>query len=222
MRTDVDIDALMADTWLVVTQLRYGAPALEGDALYRNCCQQVEQVQKALEQAGYDEESIRHISYAQCALLDETVMGRQSPDGSADAGHKAWQVAPLQARYFGSLKAGEALYDRIAEVLHQPAPVDAVLTCYHRVLALGFRGLYSVRPVDPQQRAETLSALAQRVKPLDTGLSLVITRAGARRGKLLRSVWFWVITALVLTTLIWCGGHAWLTSLLAQQLPGLH
>lgn len=222
MRNDVDIDTLMADTWLVVAQLRYGAPALEGDALYQHCCRQVEQVKSALEKAGYDEDSIRHISYAQCALLDETVMGRRLPDGSADAGHKAWQVAPLQARYFGSLKAGEALYDRIAEVLHQPAPVEAVLTCYHRVLALGFRGLYSVRPVDPQQRAETMAALAGRVKPLETRLPLVISRAGARRGRLLRSVWFWIITALVLTTLVWFGGHAWLQALLAQQLPELH
>ena len=35
-------------------------------------------------------------------------------------GQAAWRKAPLQARFFGSLRAGEALWDRIAEVLHQP------------------------------------------------------------------------------------------------------
>ena len=159
MRNDIDIDSLMADTWLTVAQLRHGARAPDGQALYKNCCAQVESVREALERAGYDSESITHISYAQCALLDEAVMNRkpvtalsgsepsgaesvQAPETDAllkveiDDGAKAWRAAPLQARYFGSLRAGGALYDRIAEVLRQPSPVPAVLVCYQRVLAL--------------------------------------------------------------------------------------
>lgn len=141
MRKETDIDALMAETWLTVTLLKQGATTPDGNVLYDTCCKHVESVREALDRAGYDEASIDHISYAQCALLDEVVMSRKLHDGAdADAGQVAWRKAPLQARYFGSLHAGEALWDRIAEVLRQPAPNMAVLTCYHRVLALGFQG----------------------------------------------------------------------------------
>lgn len=239
MRKDIDIDCLMADTWLTVAQLRHGARAPDGTALYKNCCVQVENVREALERAGYDSESITHISYAQCALLDEAVMNRKPvapvdaevtlPDSETvtlqktdvDEDIKAWRAAPLQARYFGSLRAGGALYDRIAEVLRQPSPVPAVLTCYQRVLALGFQGQFSLSGVGQEQREEVIAALNERVPPLETGVSLVVQKTGKRRYNILRSVWFWIILAVVLTALVWAGGHLWLQDLLRQQLPEL-
>lgn len=227
MRKDLDIDQLMEDTWLTVTLLRQGAATPDGDALYRNCCQQVDNVRKTLQSAGYDEASIGHISYAQCALLDETVMSRKPEDAGGgkeavlDEGQRAWRTAPLQAKYFGSLHAGEAIWDRIAEVLHQPAPVEAVLVCYHRILALGFQGLFSVNTVSQTQRNETFRALSERVPALDAGLSLIVHRTGHRRYSLLRSVWFWIGFAVVLTGLVWLGGHHWLQTLLSSQLPEL-
>lgn len=239
MRKDIEIDSLMSDTWLTVAQLRHGARAPDGQALYKNCCAQVESVREALERAGYDSESITHISYAQCALLDEAVMNRKPvttadaevalPDSEAetsqktdlDEGIKAWRAAPLQARYFGSLRAGGALYDRIAEVLRQPSPVPAVLTCYQRVLALGFQGQFSLSGVGQEQREEVIAALNKRVPPLETGVDLVVQKTGKRRYNILRSVWFWIILAVVLTALVWAGGHLWLQELLRQQLPEL-
>lgn len=238
MRKDIDIDSLMADTWLTVAQLRHGARVPDGQALYKNCCAQVESVREALERAGYDNESITHISYAQCALLDEAVMNRkpvtlatdseQIPDdeksqkADMDEGIRAWRAAPLQARYFGSLRAGGALYDRIAEVLRQPSPVPAVLTCYQRVLALGFQGQFSLAGVGQEQREEILSALNERVPPLETGMSLVVHKTGKRRYNLLRSVWFWIVLALVLIAAVWIGGHLWLQDLLRLNLPEPH
>ncbi|MDU6412575.1 MAG: type VI secretion system protein TssL, short form, partial [Yersiniaceae bacterium] len=174
-----------------------------------------------------DEASIGHISYAQCALLDETVMSRKSPeseeDGSSqmDKGQAAWRKAPLQARFFSSLQAGEALWDRVAEVLRQTAPVDAVLTCYHRVIALGFQGLYSVQTVSRTQREEVIRELAGRVSLPDAGLSLVIHRMGKHRYSLLRSIWFWIVLSAVLTGAVWWGGHLWLQALLSAQIPEL-
>ncbi|EKH2051437.1 type VI secretion system protein TssL, short form, partial [Salmonella enterica] len=148
---------------------------------------------------GYDDASVEHISYAQCALLDETVMSRKSEkseegeEPKVDEGQVAWRKAPLQARFFGSLRAGEALWDRIAEVLRQPSPNPAVLTCYHRVIALGFQGLYSLKAVSQSQRDEVVKALSERVSPPDTGLSLVVHRMGKHRWSLMRSVWFWIV-----------------------------
>lgn len=227
MRQDIDIDQLMAETWLVVTMLKKGSTTPDGTALYDKCVKQVESVREALERAGYDEASIEHISYAQCALLDEAVMSRKpekAEEGEAvrvDEGQVAWRKAPLQARFFGSLHAGEALWDRIAEVLRQPAPNNAVLTCYHRVIALGFQGLYSLKAVSQTQRDEVIRALTERVSPPDAGLSLVVHRTGKHRYSLMRSVWFWVVLAIVLTGVVWWGGHLWLQALLSAQIPGL-
>ncbi|HAV1831580.1 TPA: DotU family type IV/VI secretion system protein [Enterobacter hormaechei subsp. steigerwaltii] len=246
MKKDTDIDALMAETWLTVAQLRHGGEVSDGPALYAACKGQVESVREALERAGYDSESIDHISYAQCALLDETVLNRKpaekttapgtdepgtvdmassdkygdtAPKITLDAARKAWRSAPLQMVYFGSLRAGGALYDRIAEVLRQPAPEPAVLTCYQRVLALGFQGQYSLSGVGQSRRDEVISALNERVPPLETGASLVVHKTGRRRYNLLRSVWFWILVAVVLTGAVWLGGHLWLQDLLHQQLP---
>lgn len=77
MKKDTDIDALMAETWLTVAQLRHGGEVTDGPALYAACKGQVDSVREALERAGYDSESIDHITYAQCALLDETVLNRK-------------------------------------------------------------------------------------------------------------------------------------------------
>ena len=229
MRKETDIDELLAETWLTVSLLKHGGVTPDGAELYRRCCGQVERVRKALADAGYDEASIAHISYAQCALLDETVMSRQpvsqGDDGDMparpDVGQAAWRQAPLQARYFGSLRAGEALWDRVAEVLKQPAPVQAVLTCYHRVIALGFRGLYSLGSVSQGQRDEVMSALSARVPAPDAGLSLMIRRTGRRHYSILRSLWFWIACAVVIATVAWWGGYLWLQSLLETQIPEL-
>ncbi|UJD95558.1 DotU family type IV/VI secretion system protein [Lelliottia amnigena] len=250
MIKDFDIDALMAPTWLTVAQLRHGGKVTDGPALYATCKAQVESVREALDRAGFDAESVDHITYAQCALLDETVLNRRPEPKSAvvdsaetgatestsadetsrdtlnmatlDAGQKAWRSAPLQAVYFGSLRAGEALYDRIAEILRHPAPELAVLTCYQRVLALGFQGQYRLSGVGQSRRDEVIAALNERVPPLETGASLVVQKSGRRRYNLLRSVWFWIVLAVVLAAVAWFGGHLWLQDLLHQQLPEPH
>ncbi|WP_435953133.1 type VI secretion system protein TssL, short form [Dryocola sp. BD626] len=227
MRQDIDIDQLMAETWLTVTMLKKGAVTPDGTALYEKCVRQVESVREALERAGYDDDSIDHISYAQCALLDEAVMGRKAEkpedndEVTLDAGQLAWRKAPLQARFYGSLYAGEALWDRIAEILHQPAPLDAVLICFHRVIALGFQGQYSLKAVSQTQRDEVIKALSERVPQPDAGLSLVVHRTGKHRYSLMRSVWFWIVLAVLLTAATWWGGHLWLQALLSAQIPGL-
>ena len=222
MKQEIDIDQLMAETWLTVSMLKKGATTLDGAAFYQKCCRQVEAVRDALKCAGFDEASIGHISYAQCALLDEAVMSRRGENAKqadqGDKGQVAWRKAPLQARYFGSLYAGEALWDRLAEVLRQPAPVNAVLTCYHRVISLGFLGLYSIKTFSQSQRDEVIKALAARVTPPDMGLSLVIHRSPKRRYRLLRSIWLWIVVALILTGTVWWCGHLWLQDLLSAQI----
>jgi hypothetical protein len=69
------------------------------------------------------------------------------------------------------------------------------------VIALGFQGLYSLKAVSQSQRDEVVKALSERVSPPDAGLSLVVHRMGKHRWSLMRSVWFWIALAVILTGL---------------------
>lgn len=69
--TDINIDALLRDTFLTVVELRQGTTVRHGMELYRHCQRQVELVRERLKDAGFSRESVEHITYAQCALLDE-------------------------------------------------------------------------------------------------------------------------------------------------------
>jgi type VI secretion system protein ImpK len=113
MRQDIDIDQLMTETWLTVTMLKKGAITLNGSALYNKCVKQVESVREALERAGYDDASVEHISYAQCALLDETVMSRKPEKAKEERSRKLmkarWSGVKLRFRpvflaHFGQVK----------------------------------------------------------------------------------------------------------------------
>ena len=102
---------------------------------------------------------MEHITYAQCALLDKTVLSRSGMDD----GQAIWMKNPLQSHFFNTLQAGELLYERMKQVLQEPAPAQAVLTCFHRVLLLGFRGRYQ-DPAAPE-RDQLISTLNGQVAP---------------------------------------------------------
>ncbi len=73
---DINIDALLRDTFLTVVELRQGTTVRHGIELYRHCQRQVELVRERLKDAGFSRENVEHITYAQCALLDETVLSQ--------------------------------------------------------------------------------------------------------------------------------------------------
>ncbi|HBP8897111.1 TPA: DotU family type IV/VI secretion system protein, partial [Escherichia coli] len=81
---------------------------------------------------------------------------------------------------------------------------------------------YCLKAVSQSQRDEVMKALSERVSPPDAGLSLVVHRMEKHRWRLMRSVWFWIVLAVILTGVIWWGGHLWLRSLLSSQIPELH
>ena len=104
----IDIDDLLQDTWLLVVQLRQGVPVEHGQTLWQHCTKNIERTEQTLKEAGMHQSAIDHIRYAQCALLDETVLGRPQDDG-----YSAWHAMPLQAHFFQTLQAGELLYQRM-------------------------------------------------------------------------------------------------------------
>lgn len=193
--------------WLMVSQLRSGMEVQDGKALYRRARQLVTQAREKLAEAGFSRTDSDNMLYAFCALLDESVLNR----GTQDDGWRIWQQDPLQAHFFGTLNAGEELWERIRELLKSPAPDTVVLTCLYRTLQLGFTGQY--RTQDDERREDVVRALAGRVPPftLSQDAPVVVRASGRRTGR--AAYWLSWGAGIVALALLWFV----LSSVLADQ-----
>ncbi|ROP48470.1 type VI secretion system protein ImpK [Enterobacter sp. BIGb0383] len=189
------IERIFYPGWLMASQLRGGQDVRDGENLYRRASRLVEEAKTALTGAGYSDISRDHMVYALCALLDESVLNRGTPDD----GYRVWHRDPLQARFFGSLNAGEELWERIRHILKETAPDTAVLICLYRTLQLGFVGQYSAEK--DERREDIIRALGERVPPLTPALDapIVVRASHLRSGR--RGYWLsWIAgTALLIT-----------------------
>jgi type VI secretion system protein ImpK len=210
----VDIDALLQDSYLLVVELRLGASAQNSDEVKALCVQQVERLRQSLAEAGLTQRSIDHISHAQCALLDETMLNR-----TLDKAHANWASEPLQTKFFNRHQAGEFLYEDMREVLREPAADTLVLTAFQRVLTLGFKGRYA--DINDPEREQLLTALNERVAPLKLHLRSTVTVIGGRGMTLfsgLRSPLVNALAAGLLLVALWYGLDQWLGGLAATLL----
>ncbi|OPK11909.1 type VI secretion system protein TssL, short form [Pseudomonas sp. VI4.1] len=214
--TAMDIDALLQDSFLLVVELRHGASAQNAEQLWARCAGQIEFVRQRLEQAGLSQRSIDHISHAQCALLDETVLNCAEADA-----HAKWAREPLQAKFFNRHQAGVFLYEDMREVLREPAPDPQVLTAFHRVLMLGFRGRY--RELNDPEREQLLTALNGHVAPMALRLGIKTQASGVNRtGSLrwLRSPLPHMLAVGLSFVAVWWALDRLLSGLVTTLLPG--
>lgn len=211
MNQPIDIDQIMAKTWLLVTQLRYGHYN-ETEPLYSYCCQQIESVRTTLMDAKLASEDIEHITYAQCALLDNTVMTLLADNETLNI----WKEAPLQVRYFSSLDAGEVLWDRINRVLNQINPQNIVLICFHRVIRLGFLPDNLPSSIQKPEHYLILEKLSNQIIDCDPPSSLVIKNKKKYQIQWLHSFLFWFSLLLILIIAMTWGGQTWLNHLLFE------
>ncbi|MEK9495956.1 type VI secretion system protein TssL, short form [Photorhabdus sp. P32] len=209
-----DIDALLQNSYLLVAELCQGASVEQADVVWQHCTREIEQTRRALRDADVSESAINHISYAHCALLDETVLER-----APEQGYAAWRATSLQEHFFDTAEAGHQLYERMRTVLDEPAPDRAVLTCFHRVLLLGFQG--KCQEDTALIREQLVTRLRQQVVPFGTAQqSPALTnvspdrlRLGAIVGRLTAAISGMVIVLLG----VWWG----LGLYLATLFPGL-
>lgn len=216
----IDIDALLQNTWLQVISLRHGPQFQEGEgrALWDRCVADVERVQQALKAAMLDEENCRHILTAQCALLDEAVKGR----GVQDDACVQWYDIPLQGHFLGTMDAGDTLCERMQRVLHEPAPNRAVLTCFHRVMMLGFLGHF--RAVNDAERQKLVKALSDQVPPFSTPQATPILAESTAGPALFGWLSSWparISLSAIVVVALWWGLNSWLDQLLVTLLPGV-
>ncbi|WP_413501796.1 type VI secretion system protein TssL, short form [Serratia proteamaculans] len=182
--------------WLMASQLRGGQEVRDGEGLYRQACRLVGDARSALTESGYSEASCDHMIYALCALLDESVLNR----GASDDGYLAWRRDPLQAHFFGTLNAGEELWERIRMLLKETEPDTAVLACLYRTVQLGFVGQY--RAQDDDRREDVVRALSERVPPFALAQDAPIVARASRLRSGRRLYWLsWISGAVALVAL---------------------
>jgi type VI secretion system protein ImpK len=215
----IDIDALLQDTWLQVISLRHGPQFLdgEGQVLWDRCVADVERVQRELKASELDEASCQHILTAQCALLDEAVKGR----GVEDDACVQWYDIPLQGHFLGTMDAGDTLCDRMRDVLREPVPDNAVLTCFQRVMMLGFLG--SFRSLNDPERQKLTAALSGQVSPFSYPQNhsvLAESRSGRGVGGWLASWPVRIGLSMAVVVALWWGLNHWLDQMLLTLLPG--
>jgi len=204
------IERIFYPGWLMASQLRGGQEVREGDRLYRQARSLVEDARTALTEAGYSNIQLDHMVYALCALLDESVLNR----GTSDDGYLTWRRDPLQAHFFGTLNAGEELWERIRTFLKEPTPDTAVLTCLYRTVQLGFVGQY--RAENDERREDVVRKLEACVPAFALAQDApIITRAShLRSGRGL--YWMsWAAGAVALIVLWFCLSSS-LTDLVSQ------
>ncbi|HYN20110.1 MAG TPA: DotU family type IV/VI secretion system protein [Thermoanaerobaculia bacterium] len=86
-------------------------------------------------------EVYRRAQYGMSALADEVFLHLDWP------GREAWRSHLLESRLFGSHRAGDELFERVEELLHDRDNVYGELArVYLMVLALGFQGKYRGHP----------------------------------------------------------------------------
>ncbi len=174
-------------------------------------------MQRELKAGELDEASCRHILTAQCALLDEAVKSR----GVEDDACVQWYDIPLQGHFLGTMDAGDTLCDRMRDVLREPAPDHAVVTCFQRVMMLGFLGNF--RSLNDPERQKLMNALNEHVAPFSYSQPhpvLAESHAGRGIGGWLASWPMCIGLSVVVVTALWWGLDCWLDQTLLTLLPG--
>ncbi|EXF42043.1 hypothetical protein N035_000300 [Klebsiella pneumoniae EGD-HP19-C] len=104
-------------------------------------------------------------------------------------------------------------------MLREPAPDQAVMTCFQRVMMLGFLGSFrSLRSGAPES-----SALSEHVTPFSyppTHPVLAESRTGREMGGWLASWPVRIGLSVVLVAALWWGLSHWLDQMLVTLLPG--
>lgn len=155
------IDELLRDSVLTIVQLKEGADIPSGNKLYQRCKEQVITVRDTLQKAQYTQDVIDDISYAQCALLDETVLlcHRDNPNKHD---YEEWLGGPLQVVFFNTHNAGYDLFEKIRTRLRADKKEPLVLSSFDRVLGLGFQGCYLNQP--QREREHLVLALREALR----------------------------------------------------------
>lgn len=217
---NIDIDELLQETWLRVISLQHKPEfkSGEGRKFWQACVDDINHVQQVLTDADFSQEDCAHILYAQCAILDEAVKKRTNQDDA----HIQWYDMPLQGHFLGTIDAGEKLYDRVRELLRDPTSNTDVLTCFQRVLMLGFVGSYD--SIEHPEREKLTQALNERVPAFHTTQTKAVYSGKPKSFWLQSLMSSWLVRlsfGFLFLAVLWWGLDHWLLQELTRLLPEL-
>ncbi|MFM0644296.1 DotU/TssL family secretion system protein [Paraburkholderia bryophila] len=194
------IRGLLRDTALQVSTLNQGGIAQSVPILRKRCLELVAVFAATLEQRGIAADVREDALYAQCGLLDETIL-RYLP---LDQKHQ-WNAQPLQVERFGKHNAGDYVFERLTERMRETPPNIDLLECYSAVLGLGFTGRYARE--GEEKRAALIVALETQIAKLRPAVHhrLIADHGSVSLTDWLRYVSPWAIasTACVISVLVY-------------------
>ncbi|MDH2067455.1 DotU family type IV/VI secretion system protein [Pantoea sp. GD03673] len=208
------IDVLLMDTFLFVMDVRHDKQLVRDEAFFCWEGALVEEAKSRLDSMKASDDFVSHEQYAQCGLLDHTVMNT-----APEADDRVWRRAPLEGAFLGTLRAGEIIPDNLRKLLRQEAPDGRLLVLYQRIYAFGFCRFLTGYENEHRQAMESLDVLVHAAEQPQSAPLIVECLPGVRRG-LLRSRLFhvMVLTALVIT--LYCGLDYLLHHCLLASLSG--
>lgn len=205
------IDTLLQDTWLLALAIRNGQQIEVDDELFKHCFSMIEQVQNKLQATGASDYLAGEIKAAQCIFLDEAVMTQPDTDVSV-----WWRCTPLQGHFLGHIHGGDLFYENIKKLLRDPAPSQAIIACYHRMLLLGYKG--KLRTEENEERQALMKQLCERLPAITDHINPPVfihsTRPDIRFWR--RSPWAMCGLALLFIVAASCAMNAHLHYLLGQ------
>ncbi|WP_330985134.1 MULTISPECIES: DotU/TssL family secretion system protein [Enterobacterales] len=193
------IDDLLQDTFLFVMEVNHDKGLVRDEAFYRRGCALVEDVKSRLDAMRESDDFIQQLQYAQCGLLDHSVM-----NSVPDADNRVWRRAPLEGAYLGTLRAGERVPEALRKLLRQTDPDMRLLVLYQRIYAFGFGRFLTGYEDEHRQAMESLDALVPASELPQSSPLIVEHRPGVRRG-LLRSRLFHTVVLAALVVALYCG-----------------
>ncbi|MEA2237468.1 MAG: type secretion system protein ImpK [Thermoanaerobaculia bacterium] len=98
------------------------------------------------ELGAYGRETFQRAKYAMAALGDEILLNPAHAHGAA------WKHHMLESKLFRSQRAGEKIFDEIAEMQNLGPAAAELARVYLAILSLGFQGIFRLR--DPEAELE--------------------------------------------------------------------
>jgi type VI secretion system protein ImpK len=210
--------SLLRDTALSVTQLSASGTPSDYESLRRRSEQLVIHFAAALEHHGYPKDVREDALIAQCGLLDETALRSLAVDDRSK-----WDEQPLQIGRTGRHDAGERVFERLEQRMHEASPNVDLLECYATILTLGFVGRYASPSWNANEgdgvatRAALIKALNAQLQTLRpaSNRAFVVERSGWRFTDWLYrlSPWAMASVAAAVAIAVWL---AWNTTLDTQ------
>jgi type VI secretion system protein ImpK len=144
-------------------------PLSDPETFRRRMKSALQEVDREANVAGYGPSEIREAEFAVVAFLDETILSSKDP--KADE----WRKRPLIIELFGQAVAGDAFFDKLADLERGRDSVRLadVLEVYALCLLLGFQGRFApplrgeaLRIVDRlRRRIESIRGIDYKLSP---------------------------------------------------------